>query len=310
MRLLTGHTSPPTALALSPDGRRLYSAAQSQRVIRVWDVETGEVERTLRGRHYKGVQSLALSSDGRWLLSAETFAGVAVWHVGGAGEGRRLGEHLDQTSPQPAVAFRPGSALAAWPFWSTAGAEGFGVQLWDVEEGHRRKVIRGHADAVHCLAFSPDGARLASGSGDRTVKLWDHASGRQVRSLKQKVVPGHVAFRPDGKVLAVAGSMSVFVWDVAAGKLMQTLEGHEGSVSALAYSPDGKYLASAGLDGVLILRDALTHEVAGRRHLDLGLPHALAWRADSARLAVGGDRLIGLYEADELPGARQAREPE
>src|SRR5262249_53240542 len=80
--------------------------------------------------------------------------------------------------------------------------------------------LKGHKNAVSSVAFSPDGKTLASGSGDKTIKLWDVATGKEMASLK-----GHtgyvfsVAFSPDGKTLASAsGDKTVKLWDVALSK--------------------------------------------------------------------------------------------
>ena len=85
---------------------------------------------------------------------------------------------------------------------------------------------------VNSVAFSPDGQRLASGSGDKTVKIWDSATGKELFALKGHADPvTSVAFSPDGQRLA-SGSrdQTVKIWDSATGKELFALKGHAGSV--------------------------------------------------------------------------------
>ncbi|MBE9245208.1 serine/threonine protein kinase [Microcystis aeruginosa LEGE 00239] len=160
------------------------------------------------------------------------------------------------------------------------------------------KTLTGHSGQVYSLAYSPDGRYLASGSKDRTIKIWEVATGKGLRTLTgHSGVVLSVAYSPDGRYLA-SGSKdrTIKIWEVATGKGLRTLTGHSGVVLSVAYSPDGRYLASGSQDKTIKIWEVATGKVRTLTGHYMTF-WSVAYSPDGRYLASGSsDKTIKIWE--------------
>jgi WD40 repeat protein len=255
LAVLRGHNSEVTALAFGPDGTWLASAdgmvaGNAERdplakyvdtttlpsEIKLWDVKSRKLMRTLTG-HTASILSLAISPDGRRLVSGSVDATVKVWDVASGILETNLTGFEGQIM---AVAISPdGQSLAVglYPFYKKGELQMFNLKNYSV-----RMHFKGQIGPVFTLAFSPDGRTLASGGLDQIVRFWDSATGDELRTIK-----GHrgsiwsLAWNPAGDRIASASwDQTVKVWDAVQPQGLDLSTGTEFYTSC--FSPDGKFL--------------------------------------------------------------------
>jgi WD40 repeat protein len=253
------------------------------------------------------VNAVAFSPDGRTLAAGSG----DVWHGGQL----RL---LDVTGHKPpavlerrehirCLAFSPDGTLLAAGGWEE-------VKLWRVSPPRHIRSLRGLTSGVHSVAFTPDGKRLVSGSGDVSVgeiKVWDVATGKEVARLQgHERLVNSVALSPNGKRL-ITGSMdwSVRLWEMGSAKVTRTITGGRIlHVNSVAFSPDGTTVAYDACSDVCLCNvrnGETTATLRGHRDVPL-LQLSLAFSPDGKVLASGGqDGTIQLWDVASKKGVRR-----
>ncbi len=326
LRPLQGHSNDPSLVTrFSPDGQLIATA--SGRSVRLWDAATGRLVRELSPGDKGRVTSIAFSPTDNRLL-AVGFGGeadvsyISLLDIDAGAELARLPGATDlpdfpvdvytgwvdaNTGAVGALAFSPDGKYLVAGFGTkailTPAVSPNRLKVWEVAGRRLIRRLQGHTGYCLSLDFSRDGTLLASGSRDGTAIIWSTETWKAMHTLQNPAHdsvsgqnrPGQVedvAFSPDGKTLAVASREgSVQLWDVATGKLLETLKGHSSAVLSVAFSPDGRTLASGGTDQTVRLwnvetrRELMQLDPGG---VELGHVESLAFSPDGRHLLAGG----------------------
>jgi WD40 repeat protein len=163
------------------------------------------------------------------------------------------------------------------------------------------RTLRGHGTWLRCVAFSPDGRLVASGSEDHEILIWNSADGQLIRSLPESGLSvSSLAFSPDGRYLVSAtDDPGIKLWDVLAWKRVRTMEGHTNRVKAVAFSPNGKHIVSGSADRTLRVWDRATGKEVYSRHTGGSSIRSIAFSPAGNRLATTSpDGTIRIWETE------------
>ncbi len=275
-KTLQEHKGTVFALAVLPDGR--LASGSSDKSIKLWDTKTGQCLQTLVG-HDNGVQSLIIMPNDR--IASGAYKEIKLWNANSGecvstidsiwtrhsnwvtalmarSDGMLLSGSFDNTMKQWSIrdgelnysnTFEdhrgPIRAIVEFPDGETASGSDDKSIIISTKWRSLVFSLRGHTDCVYALTVLKDG-RLASGSADTTIKLWDPKTGKCLQSLG-----GHdnavaaLAVLKDGRLASGSHDKTIKLWDAQTGKCVETLSGHTSSVCALTVLSDGRLVSGS-----------------------------------------------------------------
>ena len=325
IRTFRGHSHGIWSVAIAPDGLTLASGGVD-RLVRIWDTETGRLLRSLRG-HTNDIRAVVYTPDGQTLATGSDDRTIRLWNP-------RTGEPLKLLFTRYdhnvcSLSLSPDGLMLA------RGSHNKDIKIWEVTTGTELMTLLGKDQYDHhwspCVAFSPDGIHLASGTDIGKIKLWEVLPSGEEKALHnghwkedeedstetrgyyieddggfQKPMDywiGAMTFTPDAKTL-ITGSRdtTIKLFDLPNVLERRTLRGHTGWVRSLVVTPDGKVLISASDDQTIKFWDLSTGHVFRTLKGHTGSVRTIALSADGTKLASASwDRTVKLWEGGAEP---------
>ncbi|HJU03827.1 MAG TPA: WD40 repeat domain-containing protein [Nitrospiraceae bacterium] len=326
IKTFRGHSHGVWAVAFAPDGSTLASGGVD-RLIRLWDIETGRMLKSLRG-HTQDIRAAVFTPDGQTLVTGSDDRTIRMWNTKTGEPTKLLFTRYDHNVVS--LSLSPDGLMLA------RGSHNKDLKIWEVTTGTELMTLLGKDQYDHhwsvCVAFSPDGIHLASGNDIGKIKLWEvlpsgeeklqhkghwqEATDDEMSDTRGFFVEdeggfnkpmdywiGAIVFTPDGKLL-VTGSRDATIKFFEMPNLTEarTLKGHAGWVRSLAVSPDGKVLASASDDHTIKLWDIESGRHFRTLRIHTGPVRCVTFSPDGLRLASASwDRTVKLWEGGSEP---------
>jgi WD40 repeat protein len=295
------HSEFVVAIRFSSNGKNRIISSGHEGSIRIWSTRWEKELKAIQNSRINvasfvtGASAIATVTDDEPIVIRDVRSGAEVCQLNG------------NAQRPTAVAMSPDGKQLAAACTDSRSQSGF-VRIWDVDsEVERMTLAQEHrltssvTSLIRTITYSPNGKELATGSDDHTIRIWDSATGKSVRSLRR---PGgairKVVYSRDGTRLASCGdNQPIRLWDAQAGEqpIREFADSQKVEAVDLAFSADAKVLASGGSDGRIILWDVASGEpvhTIGK----LGRITSLAWDESHQVIAAGvADGHLAVYNS-------------
>lgn len=292
-----GHSAMIKDVMFTPGGRTLISVSDDK-TIRLWDVETGDLIKTIRGQIGDGPEGKlfagALAPDGKMLVVGGYIYDGKNTHIRlfDIESSEQIGLLKGHTNVIHALGFSKDGR------WLASGSGDKTVRIWDVARQKEIAKLEGHSDAVYGVAFSPDGKKVVSVADDDIGILWDWRNKRIVKKLdKHTDDVNAVAFAPNGKYIVSGGhDDKILLWD-GNGDFMKEIDELSGPVWTISFSADSREIVAMTVEGAVYSIPSGEKSTTFSKHNNTVLASAF-YGNDLIATAGGNDNDIYIWDAN------------
>ena len=198
------------------------------------------------------INDLAITSDGRKMISASEDGILKVWNVDSGCETKAIKVH--ETLVNSVAITQDGKN-------AISGSDDGTVRIWDLESGMETETLIGHFNPINAVAVFPDGHRVVSGSMDGILKIWDIRNGDVLKTLKGHAGPiDSIIIAENGKMIISASNDAIKIWNADQGYEIETIKESDSRITAFALFPDERRIIAASYDDSLSIWDLSSGE--------------------------------------------------